>query len=76
MCQESPIVALAILKQAKRSKSELLVMVARGRDALAAALLGSTTAQVVRETQIPALIVKDKGASRSLLDFLFGGERA
>ena len=44
-------------------------------DALAAALLGSTTAQVVRETQIPTLIVKPKGAGRAFLDLLLGGWR-
>ena len=68
----SPVVAQAILKQAEDQKSDLLVMGARGMDALAAALLGSTTAQVVRETRIPTLVVKPKGAGRNLLDLLFG----
>ena len=72
VCQMSPVVALAILKQAEDQKSDLLVMGARGMDALAAALLGSTTAQVVRETQIPTLVVKPKGAGRAFLDLLFG----
>lgn len=73
VCRESPIVAPGILKQAGQQKSDLLVMGARGMDALAAALLGSTTAQVVRETQIPTLVVKPKGAGRNVLDLLFGG---
>ena len=73
VCRESPIVAPGILKQAEQQKSDLLVMGARGMDALAAALLGSTTAQVVRETRIPTLVVKPKGAGRALLDLLFGG---
>lgn len=47
-------------------------MAARGKDALAAALLGSTTAQVIRETRIPTLVVKPKGTGRNLLDLLFG----
>jgi nucleotide-binding universal stress UspA family protein len=47
-------------------------MGARGMDALATALLGSTTAQVVRESPIPTLVVKPKGAGRGLLDLLFG----
>jgi nucleotide-binding universal stress UspA family protein len=72
VCQMSPIVAQAILKQAEDQRSDLLVMGARGMDALTAALLGSTTAQVVRETRIPTLVVKPKGAGRNLLDLLFG----
>jgi len=73
VCQMSPVVAQAILKQAENRKSDLLVMGARGMDALASALLGSTTAQVVRETQVPTLVVKPKGAGRALLDLLFAG---
>jgi nucleotide-binding universal stress UspA family protein len=73
--RESPVAALAILEHVRQQKSDLLVMGARGMDALAAALLGSTTAQVVRETQIPTLIVKPKGAGRAFLDLLLGGWR-
>ncbi|GEM_PF-2047907 len=76
ICQESPLVAQAILRQAHQQPSDLLVMGARGQDALSEALLGSTTAQVVRETQIPTLVVKPKGAGRSFLDWLLGSERA
>jgi nucleotide-binding universal stress UspA family protein len=71
VCRESPLVARGILQEAERRKSDLLVMGARGMDALAAALLGSTTAQVVRESPIPTLVVKPKGAGRGLLDLLF-----
>jgi nucleotide-binding universal stress UspA family protein len=70
VCRESPLVARGILQEAERRKSDLLVMGARGMDALAAALLGSTTAQVVRESPIPTLVVKPKGAGRGLLDLL------
>ena len=73
VCRESPMVAPGILKQAEDQKSDLLVMGARGMDALAAALLGSATAKVVRETQIPTLVVKPKGAGRAFLDLLLGG---
>ena len=61
-------------QEAEQQKSDLLVMGARGMDALAAALLGSTTAQVVRESPIPTLVVKPKGAGRGLLDLLFGDQ--
>ncbi|HWQ92018.1 MAG TPA: universal stress protein, partial [Clostridia bacterium] len=76
ICRESPLVAQGILREVERQKSDLLVMGARGMDALAAALLGSTTAQVVRESPIPTLVVKAKGAGRSVLDLLFGVEHS
>jgi len=76
VCEENPIAALGILKQAEHQKSDLMVMGARGLDALAAALLGCTAAQVVRETQIPTLVVKPKGAGRSFLEWLLGSEHA
>ena len=72
VCRESPVAALGILKEADRQQADLLVMGGRGMDALAAALLGSTTAQVVRETTRPTLVVKPKGAGRSLLALLLG----
>jgi nucleotide-binding universal stress UspA family protein len=72
ICQESPLVASAILRQAEEQRSDLLLLGARGKDALSAALLGSTSAQVVRETPIPTLVVKKKGAGRALLDLLLG----
>jgi nucleotide-binding universal stress UspA family protein len=74
ICRDTPLVAQGILQEAERRKSDLLVMGARGMDALAAALLGSTTAQVVRESPIPTLVVKPKGAGRGLLDLLFGDQ--
>lgn len=74
VCRETPIVARGILEEAERRKTDLLVMGSRGMDAVAAALLGSTTAQVVRESPIPALVVKRKGAGRGLLDLMFGVE--
>lgn len=76
VCRESPLVAPAIGRQVEEQKSDLLVMGARGMDALAAALLGSTSASVVRGTRIPTLIVKPKGAGRALLDLLFGDQPA
>ena len=72
ICQESPLVAPAILRQAEEQRSDLLVLGARGKDALSAALLGSTSAEVVRETSIPTLVVKPKGAGRAFLDLLLG----
>ena len=72
ICRESPLVGPGILRQAGDQRSDLIVMGARGKDALSAALLGSTTAEVVRETRIPTLVVKAKGAGRSFLELLLG----
>ena len=58
--------------EAWAQRSDLIVMGARCKDALSAAMLGSTTAEVVRETQIPTLVVKPKGAGRSFLELLLG----
>lgn len=76
VCRESSVAATGILMEAERLKTDLLVMGARGKDALAEALLGSTTAQVVRESPIATLVVKPKGAGASLLNLLLGEKPA
>jgi nucleotide-binding universal stress UspA family protein len=49
-----------IVKEAKRSKSNLIVMGSRGRSALSATVLGSVSYGVSHhDTSIPILIVKD-----------------
>lgn len=68
---EAVNIATGIIRQAELLKAGLIVMGARGKDAMAEMLLGSTTAQVVRETTVPMLVVKPKGAGRALLDLLF-----
>lgn len=73
VCQETVEVGCGILREAERLKAGLIVMGARGKDAMAEMLLGSTTAQVVRETRVPTLVVKPKGSGRALLDLLFAG---
>jgi len=48
-----------IVKEAKKSKADLIVMGSHGRSALAAAVLGSVTYGVIHKaTQIPVLIVR------------------
>jgi nucleotide-binding universal stress UspA family protein len=48
-----------ILKEAKRSKANLIVMGSRGRSALSATVLGSVSYGVIhKDTSIPILIVK------------------
>ncbi len=49
----------AIVKEAKKSKVDLIVMGSRGRSALAAAVLGSVAYGVIHnEAKIPVLIVR------------------
>ena len=48
-----------IVKEAKRSKADLIVMGSHGESALAAAVLGSVTYGVIhKDTKIPVLVVK------------------
>jgi nucleotide-binding universal stress UspA family protein len=48
-----------IVKEAKRSKSDLIVMGSHGRSALSAAVLGSVSYGVIHnDTKIPVLIVR------------------
>ena len=48
-----------IVKEAKKSKTDLIVMGSHGRSALAAAVLGSVAYGVIHEdTKIPVLLVK------------------
>ena len=46
-----------ILKQAKRSRADLIVMGTRGMGGVARLLLGTTAEAVLRKTRIPALAV-------------------
>jgi nucleotide-binding universal stress UspA family protein len=48
-----------IVKEAKKSKADLIVMGSHGRSALAAAFLGSVTYGVIhQDTKIPVLVVR------------------
>jgi nucleotide-binding universal stress UspA family protein len=48
-----------IMKEAKRSKADLIVIGSKGRSALAAAVLGSVTYGVINsDTKIPVLVIR------------------
>jgi nucleotide-binding universal stress UspA family protein len=48
-----------IVKQAERSKADLIIMGSHGRSALKAAVIGSVTFGVInRDTKIPVLVVR------------------
>ncbi len=48
----------AIVKQAKKSKCDLIMMASHGRKGLASILLGSETAKVLMHSVIPVLVVR------------------
>ena len=48
----------AIIKQAKKSKCDLILMASHGRKGLASLLLGSETAKVLTHSTIPVLVVR------------------
>jgi nucleotide-binding universal stress UspA family protein len=48
----------AIIKQAKKSKCDLIMMASHGRKGLQSILLGSETAKVLTHSSIPVLVVR------------------
>jgi nucleotide-binding universal stress UspA family protein len=71
---ESPLAYSAILDASRQRPNDMLVLAARGKNAIAEALLGSTAAEVIRGVEAPCLVVKRKGAGigilREMLDML------
>ncbi len=48
----------AIIREAKKSKCDLIVMASHGRKGLASLLLGSETAKVLTHSTVPVLVVR------------------
>ncbi len=48
----------AIIRQAKKSKCDLIVMASHGRKGLSSLLLGSETAKVLTHSKVPVLVVR------------------
>jgi len=48
----------AIVKQAKKSKCDLVMMASHGRKGLSSLLLGSETTQVLTHSKLPVLVVR------------------
>ncbi|MEX2560453.1 MAG: universal stress protein [Pirellulales bacterium] len=69
--EESANVAHAILRTAAQQAADLIVMSTRGRSRASAILLGSVTSQVLMESQVPTLAVKQFGAKLDVLHALF-----
>lgn len=64
--------AEAILANAKASNSDLIVIGSRGKNTIAALLLGSTTEELMRISTVPVIAAKDKGAGLNLVKALLG----
>ena len=48
----------AIIRQAKKSRCDLIVMASHGRKGLSSLLLGSETAKVLTHSKVPVLVVR------------------
>lgn len=55
---KSSNVSEALLKVAKKSKAELIVMASHGRGGIKRVLLGSETLQVLTHSEIPVLVIR------------------
>lgn len=55
---KSSNVSDALLKVAKKSKAELIVMASHGRGGIKRVLLGSETLQVLTHSEIPVLVIR------------------
>jgi len=68
MCHAS--VAQAVCREAKRTETDLIVLGCRGKDTMAALLLGSNAEEILRDAPVPVIAAKQKGAGMQLLDAL------
>lgn len=57
-----------IITSARASKSDLIVVGAKGRTNISAFLMGSVTEKLIQQSDIPLYISKDKGAEFGFLD--------
>ena len=71
---EAPSVSRAVSHLAEQGKLDLIVMGSRGQSRSAAILLGSESEQVISETSVPVLVVKQPGERIGLLQVLLDRE--
>ena len=62
----------AIISEARNNGSNLIVIGTRGKDTIAALLLGSVSEGLLRSSDIPVIAAKDKGAGLNLVKALLG----
>ena len=69
---ENPIPSVQILEEAKMAESKLLVIGSHGKGALSTALLGGQSIDLIRECELPLLVVKKKNQTLSFVKQLLG----
>lgn len=68
--EESVIPPFAITNSLHKAHHDLVTIGCRGRNAVYTTLLGSTAEAILQTSPVPVIAVKEKGASRSLLEVL------
>ncbi len=68
----NPIASSAILQEAAKQDTDLIVMGSHGRNLISVALLGGETTEIVRHSKHPVLVVKRKNESLGFLRNLLG----
>lgn len=69
---EYPLASVELVKVANENAVDLVVIGSHGRGALSVALLGGQTAEVIRNTTRPVLVVKRKNENLGILQQLLG----
>lgn len=69
---EHPLASVEIVRTANENAVDLVVIGSHGRGALSVALLGGQTAEVIRNTTRPVLVVKKKNENLGILRQLLG----
>jgi nucleotide-binding universal stress UspA family protein len=70
LIEDSPKVTQSILRSLESQRADLMVMNTRGRSQAASVLLGSTTSELIKETPVPVLVIKNHGAHMTAFEAL------
>ena len=69
---EGRVPAHAVLMAAHMHGCDFMILSTRGKDALSAILLGSNAEEIIRNSDVPVLSVKEKGTGSTFLQNLLG----
>jgi len=70
---DQPSPAIAVRRLIDEESYDLVVVGARGKDAVAVTLLGSNALEILQSCEVPTVVVKEKGAGLSFLKSLIRG---
>lgn len=68
--RQAGIPSIGLLAEARERDADFIVIATRGRNAVARALMGSNTADVLRQSPVPVLAVRSKGEGLGVLKSL------